>query len=188
MLLEGKADMDELSEKINSFIAASEAARVALSATSGLVLESIDVRLALYEVLNIPPANYWELLDRRFTSNQIIEHLKSFNFKKLKPELLAEIELAESILPDGIPRSLNEETVKIKGEVWRIYKNDVDPFPSSPHAHYESGIVLHLGTGEMFSSANKNSVGNIGCKKLMRLRGELGAFMLPITESVCNAL
>jgi hypothetical protein len=175
--------MDELSEKINSFIAASEAARTTLSEKSGLALKSIDIQTALYEVLNISPANHWELLDRRFTSSQILDHLKVFNFKKLKPELLAEIVLEEPILPENIPRNLNEETIKIKGEVWRIHKNDVDPFPSSPHAHnYESGIVLHLGTGEMFSSANKKSVGSIGCKKLMRLRGELGAFTLPTTE------
>lgn len=79
---------------------------------------------------------------------------------------------------------LTEKTVKIKGEVWRIHKNDVDPFPSSPHAHnYAAGVVLHLGTGEMFDG-NRKSLGLVGCKKLVRLRGNLTKLDLPTTDCI----
>lgn len=174
--------MDDISERINDFIAASEQARAVLSKNAGIEIESMDLQMALYEVLQIDPQRHWELLERQLTSVQILEHLKDFNFKKIKPELLGKVELQDSILPDGVPRILTEETIKVKGEIWRIHKNDADSFPSSPHAHnYESGVVLHLGTGEIFKVANRTSLGTIGCKKLLRLRGELGSFVLPPT-------
>jgi len=57
-------------------------------------------------------------------------------------------------LPDG---SLYiEKDFKVDGEVWRVHKNDADPFPSKPHAHCISGkdrfvgCTLHLGTGELY--------------------------------------
>lgn len=56
--------------------------------------------------------------------------------------------------PDG--RSFLEEDFKVGGEVWRVHLSDVDPFPSSPHAHCVggskrfNGCTLHLGTGELF--------------------------------------
>jgi hypothetical protein len=93
--------------------------------------------------------------------------------------VLAEIELEEGILPEEIPRLLTEKTVKLKGEIWQIHKNDVDPFPSVPHAHnYDAGITLHLGTGEFFNS-NRMSVGKIGKKNLVALRGKLKGLTLP---------
>jgi hypothetical protein len=41
---------------------------------------------------------------------------------------------------------------------WRIHLNDLDPFPSSPHAHCIAGQArhigckLHLGTGVLYSN------------------------------------
>lgn len=49
-----------------------------------------------------------------------------------------------------------EEDFKIKGEVWRVHKNDADPYPSNPHAHCIGGTqrfvgcTLHLGTRELY--------------------------------------
>jgi len=64
--------------------------------------------------------------------------------------------LTESLLPEEFPRLLTEQTIRVKGEVWRIHKADPDLFPSNPHAHNcESGVVLHLGTGEMFDKSSK---------------------------------
>jgi GNAT superfamily N-acetyltransferase len=54
-------------------------------------------------------------------------------------------------------RFILEEDLKVAGEVWRVHKNDPDPFPSRPHAHCIAGPVrfvgckLHLGTGELFN-------------------------------------
>jgi hypothetical protein len=49
-----------------------------------------------------------------------------------------------------------EKDYRVKGEVWRVYKTDADPFPSTPHAHCITGAkrfvgcTLHLGTGELY--------------------------------------
>lgn len=49
-----------------------------------------------------------------------------------------------------------EEDFAGGGEIWRIHKNDPDPFPSKPHAHCIGGATrfvgckLHLGTAELY--------------------------------------
>jgi hypothetical protein len=49
-----------------------------------------------------------------------------------------------------------EEDFAGGGEIWRIHKNDPDPFPSKPHAHCIAGArrfvgcKLHLGTAELY--------------------------------------
>jgi hypothetical protein len=66
-------------------------------------------------------------------------------------ELLAEIEFEQSPIPDGTLRRLDEVTIKRDGCVWRIHKNDTDPFPSNPHAHnLESGLKLDLSSGGLY--------------------------------------
>lgn len=82
---------------------------------------------------------------------------------------LQEIQLDESLIPPGIFARLDEETVKSGGEIWRIFKYDADPFPSNPHAHnLETGLKLHLGTGELFEKTT--SKGRLRCKSLKKLR------------------
>src|SRR5579871_2436935 len=48
-----------------------------------------------------------------------------------------------------------EEDYRVDGEVWRVHKNDCDPFPSKPHAHCINGrfagCKLHLGTGQRYN-------------------------------------
>ena len=69
-------------------------------------------------------------------------------------EVLAQIEFEESPLPLGVMRRLDEVTVKRDGCVWRIHKNDADPFPSNPHAHnLESGLKLDLSTAALYLGA-----------------------------------
>lgn len=69
----------------------------------------------------------------------------------MSDELLGEIEFQESPIPDGCVRRLDEVTIKRDGCVWRIHKNDADPFPSNPHAHnLESGLKLDLSTGGLY--------------------------------------
>ena len=66
-------------------------------------------------------------------------------------KLLAEIEFEESPIPDGTMRRLDEVTIKRDGCIWRIHKNDADPFPSNPHAHnVESGLKLDLSNGALY--------------------------------------
>jgi hypothetical protein len=62
---------------------------------------------------------------------------------------------------DAAGRSILEKDYRVGGEVWRVHKNDADPFPSRPHAHCIGGrsrfigCKLHLGTRQLFSSDNK---------------------------------
>jgi hypothetical protein len=50
-----------------------------------------------------------------------------------------------------------EEDYRVSGEVWRVHKDDADPYPSKPHAHCIAGAQrfvgckLHLGTCELFN-------------------------------------
>lgn len=49
-----------------------------------------------------------------------------------------------------------EKDFRVDGEVWRVHKNDADPFPSKPHAHCMAGkkryigCTVHLGTAERY--------------------------------------
>lgn len=49
-------------------------------------------------------------------------------------------------------RHILECDYRVGGEVWRVHKNDADPYPSRPHAHCIAGAnrfkgcTLHLGT------------------------------------------
>ena len=66
-------------------------------------------------------------------------------------EPIAIIELDYSLIPDRTMRRLDEVTVKRDGQIWRIHKNDADPFPSNPHAHnVESGLKLDLRNGDLY--------------------------------------
>jgi hypothetical protein len=64
---------------------------------------------------------------------------------------------------DASGRYLVEKDYRVAGEVWRVHKNDADPFPSIPHAHCVGGAkrfvgcTLHLGTAELFRG--RTSVG-----------------------------
>ena len=122
------------------------------------------------------------LLDKGYSASQIVEELRYFNFNKLKPEILAEFIEDEPLVPESVPQLLTEQTIKIKGEVWRVHKSDVDSFPSMPHAHnYETGVVLDLGSGDMYDN-NRKRIGAIGCKRLLLIRGKLTDISLPSTQ------
>lgn len=62
-----------------------------------------------------------------------------------------EVDLGYSPIPDRCRIRLDEVTVRKEGRVWRINKNDPDPFPSDPHAiNIESGLKMDLSTGDLY--------------------------------------
>ena len=96
-------------------------------------------------------------------------------------EPIAEIEFETSPIPDGVRRYLEEVTIKRDGCIWRIHKNDADPFPSNPHAHnIESGLTLDLSTGALYLG-RKNSGKNISRKHLdfIRTKAKAKGITLP---------
>ena len=88
--------------------------------------------------------------------------------------ILGEVELPESPIPDGCFRVFREATVKRDGCVWRIHKNDADPFPSNPHAHnLDSGLTLDLRTGELYLRTNPTGK-SVSKKHLNAILAEAG--------------
>jgi hypothetical protein len=66
-------------------------------------------------------------------------------------EMVDEVEIDHLPMPSRCFRRLDEITIKKDGQIWRIYKNDDDPFPSNPHAHnLESGLKLDLSNGKLY--------------------------------------
>lgn len=175
--------MDDLERKLISYIKEMNIAKGTLSQLKSVEIESMDLQLALCAKLGIESMEPVDLLDKELSSDQIIDLLRDYSFTK--PEIIAQIELEDSILPKGTPKLLTEQTIKVKGEIWVIHKSDVDPFPSTPHAHnYASGISLHLGTGEFFK--NRTSKGFLDCKKLIRVRDSIKGHELPALDKRCN--
>lgn len=167
--------------KLISFIEEINIATPLLSQLKGVKLESLDLQNALCEKFNIDDPV--ELLSKNISSQKIVSILEDFNFAK--PVGIEKITLNESILPLWIPKLIIEQTIKNKGEVWVIHKTDADPFPSSPHAHnYESGIKIHLGTGELFKK--RELIGFLECKKLILLRKKIKNHILPILDNRCS--
>ncbi len=85
-----------------------------------------------------------------------------------------DINWLSSIWKDKAGRLLIEKDYHVGGEIWRVHKNDPDPFPSKPHAHCIAGpkrllgCKLHLGTAELFNG--KESIGRyLEDKKFDRL-------------------
>ena len=97
-----------------------------LSEVRGIRVGGEDVENALIALFNIE--NAVDLLNRDWTSTEIAHALSEFDFAQLKPPAMVELEAP--ILPPGVRRRLDEVKVKVRGEVWCIHKNDVDPFDS----------------------------------------------------------
>lgn len=167
---------DDLEARLLAFLRAGNAAAAQLRGVHGLPITINHVQEALEEVLAVEDAH--ELLRQPLDAAEMIRSLGSYPFAALFPEILGEIVIERSVLPAQTIRRLDERTVKVAGEIWRIHKNDADPFPSNPHAHnLESGLKLHLGTGGLFRK--RVLVDHIGPKDLEAIREKLVGIALP---------
>lgn len=167
--------MQDPSDWIIQFIKDAEDAVDWLS-TDDLSLTVQDVQNALVEVFALDSSS--DLLYLDLSKEKIVELLLSFDFSKYYPETLCEVELEESIVPSDIPVSLTEQTIRAKGEIWRIHKNDADPFPSNPHAHnYQKNLVAHLGNGNLYRK--RKVLGKLKKKDLINLRELISNVSLP---------
>ncbi|EIO9265631.1 MULTISPECIES: hypothetical protein [Vibrio harveyi group] len=170
--------MQDPSDWINQFVKDAKTVANELS-NNELSLNVDDIQNALVEVLNLSCST--RLLYQDLPAKKMKELLSSFDFSKYYPEFICDIELEESIVPNGIPVALTEQTVRSKGEVWRIHKNDADPFPSNPHAHnYPKNLVAHLGNGDLYRK--KQVLGKLNKKDLEKLRSLIKNVSLPALE------
>jgi hypothetical protein len=121
---------------------------------------------------------------------------KPTNIDQLEPRILDEndehvdltLGLIEQVRADG--RMLVQKDYRVAGEVWRVHKNDPDPFPSRPHAHCIGGaarfigLKLHLGTRQLFEPNNEPTERYLGQKQFSRLiemiRPKFPALRLPL--------
>lgn len=164
-------------ELLIAYIKESEKALLVLNLNAENEIKEFDVQQALVDKLLLK--DEFELLGKNLKSEEIVNLLSNYNFKKNKPIELLEVHLKETILPDNIEQRFVEALIKHGGEVWVVHKNDADPFPSNPHAHcYEKGLKLHLGNGKLYLGAKH--VGKISKKKFISLRGKMKHIDLPI--------
>lgn len=131
-----------------------------LYADSSFIWQTLQIE---FNCTDIPT----EILFKDLSVVQIVEVV--LKHKALYGQPICKIILEESILPDEIDNSLIKAYLKFKGEKWVVHKNDLDNFPSNPHAHnYDTNTKLHLGSGELFRE--KNICGYIKPKDLKSLR------------------
>jgi hypothetical protein len=126
------------------------------------------------------------LLDQNITkdldSESLYKILTNGKFKGERRKIYDRVVMDESLIPSGTPIYIKKKKYKINGEVWIIHKNDVDPFPSSPHAHnYDQNMVMHLGNGDLYNS-NREIVGRVKRKKLLDFRSRIDNVELPPLE------
>ena len=145
--------------------------------------EPPDVQAALMAALELEdPTDLlewdWED-DAGRTTESAVAYLQS-SPRAPASTLIGTVSVDESVVPEGVPRKLEEVRLKAAGEIWEIHKNDADPRPSNPHAHnVESGLKLDLSTGELYRKTTM--VGRVTKKDLGKIRdlAEAKAIALP---------
>lgn len=86
--------------------------------------------------------------------NSVISSLSDEFISKL-PIIIHKVISEETLIPSDVPILIEKKNYRVNGEVWVVHKNDIDPFPSSPHAHnYDQNLVMHLGNGRMYRQRN----------------------------------
>jgi len=168
---------EELSQAIGHFLQAATAAADILSSRQNASLEYVNIEDALVDLLRVDSPV--DLLSRNLNEKSLVSLLDNYDFSRVLPVTICDVILREPAIPvDGRFR-LVEVTIKNRGEVWRVHKNDADPWPSNPHAHnLESGLTLHLGTGELFMK-RRNTGRRISKKHLEAIRSEIPNCSLP---------
>jgi hypothetical protein len=171
--------MEDIDIKLYAYISSSEEARMILSHLKGIDIDSWEMQLALMEIIQTDePA---DLLEKNYSAKEMVAILNEFDFRKFHPEILADIVMEESVVPEGTIRLLTEVTVKHKGERWRIHKSNSDPFPSNPHGESpDVGLKLDLATGDLYRK--RQQMGKISKKNLLIIREkalQLGCKSLP---------
>ena len=159
-----------------------ESLRVAktLLSEGGVILSESEIYEYLVDALDLEPSENLILME---IPSETIASLVSERYQlRPPPEIISEVSFPDGILPSGIPLFLTHQQVKIKGEIWVIHKNDVDPFPSNPHAHnYQHNLVIHLGNGIIYKK--RKNVGKLTKKKFMLLRDSIKNVQLPNIEA-----
>jgi hypothetical protein len=164
--------------KLAKYINESKKARNVLSEKLQQPLTDLELQIALGHALGYEADSSTRVIEHEMTAEQMLKILADYKFNF--PELIATIEFHDTILPDNVPRRMDEQEIKHKGEIWVIHKNDADPWPSNPHAHnMEQGYKLHLGNGDLYDYKNQPLKKKISKKYLLAIREKAGKIALP---------
>lgn len=161
-------------ERLSNWITVNRNVRITIAQKFKIPEEKIDLQKAVIVVLKLEHES--DLLDIDWTEEYLVNLVSNIDFKAWSE--YEEVVLYESILPDGIPKPLNEETIKAQGEIWRIHRYDPDPFPFLPHAHnIQTGYKLDLRNGRLYKK--RKYIGEIKRKELIELRSRIKSTDLP---------
>lgn len=150
------------------FIIELQKARGTLEERCGYSIDSMCLQQAQVELLRVPSCEF--LPERNLSAEQMVSLLEGYHFAQTLERVRAE----NTFIPRGLSTRLDEERRKMKGEQWEIHKNDVDPWPSDPHAHnVETGYKLNLATGDLHNPRkrrNESFLKRMPKKQLLALR------------------
>ena len=170
LILLGMEDLEELISKYNT---ESSKALEILNRDRSIKISSAEFQLALGNLLGYSahPADNLNVITHELNCDDMLDILSKHTFEQR--ELICEIKIPEAFIPKSFPRLLEEKQLKFKGHILQVYKTDVDPWPSKPHAHSkEFGWKVHLGNGKCFDN-NKNHVYTFRKKDLIYIREKL---------------
>src|SRR6266542_3445023 len=111
--------IDDIERRLVEFLATSTSAADQLSQLRGCSISRADVEHALVDLFEA--AESINLLNRDWTTAEIVDTLGTYDFSRLHPEVLEEIELLEDIIPDGIVRRVVEEVIRQDNSVWMMH-------------------------------------------------------------------
>jgi hypothetical protein len=141
-------------------------------------LSDLELQVAVGEVFGYDESDNTMIVYHRLNAEELVEYFYQSRFEL--PEELAVITMEDTILPDDVPGRVDEQRVKVKGEIWKIHKFDKDPCPSNPHAHnVETGYKLHLGTGDLYDSKCHPIYKRVSRAHLIALRERVAGITLP---------
>jgi len=148
-----------------------------LSVLQGIRITGEDVIHAIFVILEDKMDMEWipDVFDLELPEEELFDLLKDFDFTIFNMKVAIDIGAIE-----GMEMMERKKQIKINNSIWRIHPNDVDPFPSKPHAHeLTECLKCDLTNGACYKK--KTFINYIPKKHLLRLReaAEKAGFDLP---------
>ena len=166
--------IEEIERRLNQWIEAERTVKQRLVDEHGINPQAIDVQRALMDKRALSESA--DLLMEEWDADKLYREVSSEQFvDQTQSEVVT---VFETLLPPDVPRLLTEETVRQRGEQWRIHRYDQDPFPFLPHAHnLASGVKMDLRNGRLYKG--RTEVGKIRPKRLSDFRSRVKSVPLP---------
>jgi hypothetical protein len=87
-----------------------------------------------------------EFYDHPLSKREIDIVIENYDFTQINNEVLLEFQI-----PEAIEELETKVKIKSKGKIFIIHKNDADPFPSNPHAHWiDTNLKIDLSNGKCY--------------------------------------